>query len=296
MPLSDVEVFHLLENERLVLTLLAMVLGCTIGSFLNVVCLRLPKMMERDWHTQCCELLGTPPTEPEEVFNLAFPPSRCPKCGHSIRAWENIPVVSYLLLRGRCAGCQTPISKRYPLVEAACGVLSAAVAWHFGLTWQCAAALGLTWALLTLAIIDFDTQLLPDDITLPLLWAGLLLSLGNVFVPLQDAVIGAAAGYLVLWCVYWLFKLVTGREGMGYGDFKLLAALGAWFGWQALPQIILLSSLAGAVLGITMIIFRGRDRQIPMPFGPYLATAGWISLLCGNEISAWYAGVSGLAP
>lgn len=289
------EVFHLLENERIVLTLLTVVLGCTIGSFLNVVCLRLPKMMERDWRTQCCELLDTPSAEPEEIFNLAFPPSRCPQCGYTIRAWENIPVVSYLILRGRCSGCHTPISKRYPLVEATCGVLSAIVAWHFGLTWQCAAALGFTWALLALAVIDFDTQLLPDDITLPLLWAGLLLSLGDIFVPLQDAVIGAAAGYMILWCVYWLFKLVTGREGMGYGDFKLLAALGAWFGWQALPQIVLLSSIAGALFGITMIILRGRDRQIPMPFGPYLAAAGWISLLWGREISAWYAGVSGLA-
>jgi leader peptidase (prepilin peptidase)/N-methyltransferase len=284
-----------LEGERIVLVLLAMALGCTIGSFLNVVCLRLPKMMERDWRTQCCELLGTQPEQPVEPFNLAFPPSRCPQCGHSIRAWENVPVISYLFLRGRCAGCQTRISVRYPCVEAACGLLSAVVAWHFGFTWQCAAALGLTWSLLTLAIIDFDTQLLPDDITLPLVWAGLLLALGNVFVPLQDAVIGAVAGYMILWIIYWLFKLVTGREGMGYGDFKLLAALGAWMGWQALPQIILLSSLAGAVFGIAIIVLRGRDRQIPMPFGPYLATAGWIALLWGNDISRWYAGVSGLA-
>lgn len=289
------EVLNLLEGERIVLVLLAMALGCTIGSFLNVVCLRLPKMMERDWRTQCCELLGTQPEQPVEPFNLAFPPSRCPQCGHSIRAWENVPVISYLFLRGRCAGCQTRISVRYPCVEAACGLLSAVVAWHFGFTWQCAAALGLTWSLLTLAIIDFDTQLLPDDITLPLVWAGLLLALGNVFVPLQDAVIGAVAGYMILWIIYWLFKLVTGREGMGYGDFKLLAALGAWMGWQALPQIILLSSLAGAVFGIAIIVLRGRDRQIPMPFGPYLATAGWIALLWGNDISRWYAGVSGLA-
>jgi leader peptidase (prepilin peptidase) / N-methyltransferase len=295
VPLSDVEVFHLLENELAVLALVAMVLGCTVGSFLNVVCLRLPKMMEREWREQCCEMLDTP-LDPTEPFNLAFPPSRCPQCGHSIRAWENIPVVSYLLLRGRCAGCQTAISKRYPIVEASCGLLSAIVAWHFGFTWQCAAALALTWTLLTLSIIDFDTQLLPDDITLALLWAGLLLALAGVFTPLRDAVIGAAAGYLVLWCVYWIFKLVTGREGMGYGDFKLLAALGAWMGWQAIPQIILLSSMTGAVFGITMIIFRGRDRQIPMPFGPYLATAGWISLLWGSEISRWYMGVSGLAP
>ncbi len=289
------EVLHLLQTEQLLLALVAMVLGCTIGSFLNVVCLRFPKMMEREWREQCHELLEIP-QEDQEPFNLAFPPSRCPKCGHSIRAWENVPVISYVLLRGRCAGCQTPISKRYPIVETACGLLSAIVVLHFGFTWQCAAALGLTWTLLTLSIIDFDTQLLPDDITLPLVWAGLLLSLGDVFVSVQDAVIGAAAGYLVLWSVYWLFKLLTGREGMGYGDFKLLAALGAWLGWQALPQIILLSSMSGAVLGIGMIIFRGRDRQIPMPFGPYLAIAGWITLLWGHEISSWYMGVSGLAP
>ncbi len=289
------EAINLLATEPALLAAIALILGATIGSFLNVVCLRLPRMMQQEWKAQCCELLETP-LEPAEPFNLAFPPSRCPQCGHSIRAWENIPVISYLLLRGRCAGCKTSISIRYPLVETACGLLSAVVAWHFGPTWQCAAALGLTWALLTLSIIDFDTQLLPDDITLPLLWAGLLLALGEIFVPLRDAVIGAAAGYLILWCVYWLFKLATGREGMGYGDFKLLAALGAWMGWQAIPQIILLSSMTGALFGIAMIIFRGRDRQIPMPFGPYLATAGWISLLWGSEISAWHAGVSGLAP
>ena len=288
------QVLELIESEQILLTLLAMVLGCTVGSFLNVVCLRLPKMMEREWRTQCHELLGTTP-DPEQPFNLAFPPSRCPQCGHSIAPWENIPVVSYLFLRGRCSGCKTPISKRYPIIEALCGLLTAAVAWHFGLTWQCAAAAALTWSLLTLAVIDFDTQLLPDDITLPLVWAGLLLALGDVFIPLKDAVIGAAAGYLVLWSVYWIFKLVTGREGMGYGDFKLLAALGAWLGWQAIPQIILLSSLTGAIFGIVMIIFRGRDRQIPMPFGPYLAAAGWLALMWGNDITRWYAGVSGLA-
>jgi leader peptidase (prepilin peptidase)/N-methyltransferase len=291
-----VEVIHLLQTEQIVLAVLAMVLGCTIGSFLNVVCLRLPKMMDNQWRVQCYELLETPiPLEAAEPFNLAFPPSRCPQCGHSIRAWENIPVLSYVYLRGRCAGCKTPISKRYPLVETACGLLSVVVAWHFGLTWQCVAALGLTWTLLALAIIDFDTQLLPDDITLPLMWSGLLLALGNVFVTIQGAVIGAAAGYMILWCVYWLFKLITGREGMGYGDFKLLAALGAWLGWQSIPQIILLSSVAGALFGITMMIFRGRDRQIPMPFGPYLATAGWIVMLWGNDISRWYMGISGLA-
>jgi leader peptidase (prepilin peptidase)/N-methyltransferase len=273
---------------------LAALLGCTIGSFINVVCLRLPRMMEREWRAQCAELNGTEPTH-EETFNLAFPPSRCPQCRHTIRAWENIPVVSYAFLKGRCSGCKTPISLRYPLVEAACGVLSAIVIWHFGATWQGATALVFTWVLLTLSIIDFDTQLLPDDITLPLMWMGILLAFGSIWISLEASVIGAMAGYLVLWGVYWLFKLITGKEGMGYGDFKLLAALGAWMGWQALPQIILLSTLAGAGLGLTMIVVRGRDRQLPIPFGPYLAIAGWISLLWGNDITRWYLQSSGMA-
>lgn len=280
--------------ESTVFATAILVLGCTVGSFLNVVCLRLPIIMERDWQAQCRETLGLPAEPRPEPFNLAFPPSRCPQCGHNIRPWENIPIASYVLLKGRCAGCKSRISPRYPVVEAASGALSAVVAYHFGPDWQCAAALLLTWTLLALAIIDFDTQLLPDDITLPLLWAGLLLGLSGLFVPLRDAVIGAAVGYLVLWSVYWLFKLVTGREGMGYGDFKLLAALGAWSGWQAIPQIILLSSLVGAVVGIAMIVFRGRDRQIPMPFGPYLAAAGWIALLWGDAISRWYLAFSGI--
>ena len=289
------EVLQFLAAQPVVFTALALMFGCTVGSFLNVVCLRLPKMMEREWRQQCAELSGQPLDDSASaVFNLAFPPSHCPQCGHNIRAWENIPVISYLLLKGRCSGCGTPISKRYPVVETACGLLSAMIAWHFGPSWQCAAALVLTWALLALAIIDFDTQLLPDDITLPLLWAGLLLALGNTFIPLRDAVIGAAAGYLILWTVYWVFKLITGREGMGFGDFKLLAALGAWLGWQALPQVILLSSVVGAVVGIGMIVLRGRDRQIPIPFGPYLAAAGWIALLWGHEISRWYLNASGM--
>ena len=289
------EATSFVTGDPFVLTALIALLGCAIGSFLNVVCLRLPRMMEREWRAQCAEISGTP-TADEEPLNLAFPPSRCPQCGHVIRAWENIPIVSYLFLKGRCSGCQVKISARYPVVEAACGLLSAVVAWHFGATWQCTAALVFTWALLTLAIIDFDTQLLPDDITLPLLWAGLLLSLGNVFVSVESAVIGAVAGYLTLWTVYWLFKFATGKEGMGYGDFKLLAALGAWLGWQALPQIILLSAVSGAAFGIAMMLFRGRDRQIPIPFGPYLATAGWISLLWGDDLTRWYLQLSGIAP
>ncbi len=282
-------------SDPLILTVWIALIGCAIGSFLNVVCLRLPRMMEREWRMQCAEISNTPFTE-EASLNLAFPPSSCPQCGHVIRVWENIPIASYLFLKGRCSGCKTKISLRYPLVEAACGLLSAAVAWHFGATWQCAAALALTWSLLTLAVIDFDTQLLPDDITLPLLWGGLLLALGNVFVSLEAAVIGAAAGYLSLWAVYWLFKFATGKEGMGYGDFKLLGALGAWLGWQALPQIILLSACSGAVLGLLMIVLRGRNRQIPIPFGPYLAIAGWISLMWGNDITHWYWQFSGLTP
>ena len=289
------EAAYFAAGDLLVLIALTALLGRVVGSFLNVVCLRLPLMMEREWRAQCAEIAGTP-TADEEPLNLAFPPSRCPQCGHVIRAWENIPVISYLFLKGRCSGCQVKISARYPVVEATCGLLSAVVTWHFDATWQCAAALVFTWALLTLAIIDFDTQLLPDDITLPLLWAGLLLSLGNVFVSVESAVIGAVAGYLTLWTVYWLFKLATGKEGMGYGDFKLLAALGAWLGWQALPQIILLSAVSGAAFGIAMMLFRGRDRQIPIPFGPYLATAGWISLLWGDDLTRWYLQLSGIAP
>lgn len=284
----------MLAGMPLLLAGVAFVLGCVIGSFLNVVCLRLPVIMERDWRKQCCDLLAVESEHDDSTYNLAFPPSRCPHCGHTIRAWENIPVLSYICLRGRCSGCKTRISLRYPVVEFACGLVSAAVAWRFGLGWQCVAALGLTWSLLTLAIIDFDTQLLPDDITLPLLWAGLLVALAGVTVPLRDAVIGAMVGYLILWLVYWIFKLVTGREGMGYGDFKLLAAMGAWMGWQSLPIIILLSSCVGAITGILLIVVRGRDRQLPIPFGPYLAAAGWINLLAGSSLASWYLGINGI--
>lgn len=270
-------------------------LGLTVGSFINVVCLRLPKMAERDWRNQCCELLDVPdPSATDAVFNLAFPSSHCPKCGHAIRAWENIPVLSYLALRGKCSGCSSPISVRYPVIETISGVLCAVVAWRFGFTWECAAALLLTWSLLCLAVIDFDTQLLLDDITLPLLWAGLLIANCSLFTPLQSAVIGAASGYLILWSVHHLFKWVTGKEGMGYGDFKLLAALGAWMGWQALPLIILMSSILGAITGMSLVLFRKRDKQIPIPFGPFLAGAGWVSLLWGDTLSSWYLSTTGL--
>ncbi|WP_369602526.1 A24 family peptidase [Hahella sp. SMD15-11] len=268
----------------------ALILGLLIGSFLNVVIYRLPKMLERQWRAECVALTGASatPEQPEAPFNLVTPASTCPHCGHRIRPWENIPALSYLLLRGRCSQCRQRISVRYPIVEVVTGILSAALAWHFGPTPQLLAALVLTWGLIALTMIDADTQLLPDVLTLPLLWLGLLVNTQGLFTDLNSAVWGAAAGYLSLWTVYWLFKLITGKEGMGYGDFKLLAALGAWMGWQMLPLIILLSSLVGAVVGIAMIIALGRDRQIPIPFGPYLATAGWIALLWGEPIvNAW---------
>lgn len=267
-----------------------LVLGLLIGSFLNVVIYRLPKMMEAEWRQQCNELLctDTSNTEEQSRFNLAFPSSHCPACNHKIRAWENIPVISYLFLRGKCSACKTPISLRYPTIELVTGILSAVVIYFFGLSYLGLAALVFTWCLIALTMIDVDTQLLPDDITLPLLWLGLIVNGFGLVVPLQDAVWGAIAGYLSLWSVYWLFKLVTGKEGMGYGDFKLLGALGAWMGWQMLPQIILLSSFVGAVLGITMIVLRGRDKNIPIPFGPYLAIAGWIAFLWGDHINRTY--------
>jgi leader peptidase (prepilin peptidase)/N-methyltransferase len=258
-----------------------------VGSFLNVVIHRLPRMMEREWQEQCAELRGEDLPE-TEALSLSRPRSRCPHCGHQITALENIPVLSYLALRGKCRGCRAPISPRYPLVELTAAALAVCSAVHFGFTWQAAGASLLLWMLLTLALIDFDTQLLPDSITLPLLWLGLLFNLDAHFVPLSSAVIGAMAGYLALWSVYWLFKLVTGREGMGYGDFKLLAALGAWMGWEMLPSIILISSLVGALVGLTLIIAARRGRHVPIPFGPYLAAAGVIALFWGERLNQIY--------
>lgn len=264
-------------------------LGMAVGSFLNVVCWRLPKMMERQWRDECCDLLGTnTSTENQPTFNLAFPSSHCPHCRHAIKAWENIPVVSFLLLRGKCAGCSKAISVRYPLVEVITGVLSAVVAMRFGFTYACLAGLGITWALLALAIIDADTGLLPDTITLPLLWAGLLAATQGLFCTLEAAVFGAVGGYLSLWLAFHAFKLLTGKEGMGFGDFKLFAALGAWLGWQQLPLILLLSSAVGATVGLCLIAFRHHDKQVPIPFGPYLAAAGWISLLWGSDLVNHY--------
>ena len=261
----------------------AAIAGLCVGSFLNVVIHRLPKMLERGWQAQCAELRGETP-EPGPTYNLVVPRSACPACGVQITALQNIPVVSWLVLKGRCAGCKAPISGRYPIVELLGGALAATAIWHFGATPQGVAACGLLWALLALTMIDFDTQLLPDGITLPLLWAGLIVNLRSTFAPLPDAVIGAVAGYLSLWTIYWVFKLIRGKEGMGYGDFKLLAALGAWLGWQLLPVIVLLSSVVGAVIGVTLIVFKGRDHSIPMAFGPFLAIAGAIALFFGPTL------------
>ncbi len=267
-------------------------LGLVVGSFLNVVVHRLPIMMQRDWREQCRELLpeGGPPVEPVERFDLASPGSRCPSCGHRIRALENIPVLSYLALRGRCSACGHRISLRYPMVELLSCAMSLVVAWRFGVSIQTVAVLLFTWPLIALSFIDLDTQLLPDSITLPVLWLGLGFNLFTVIVPLWDAVVGAMCGYGILWIVYQAFRLLTGKEGMGFGDFKLLAMLGAWAGWQSLPLTILISSILGAVVGISLMAFKGQDREVPIPFGPYLALAGWVSLLWGDRIISWYLG------
>jgi leader peptidase (prepilin peptidase)/N-methyltransferase len=304
------------------LVALVFLLGLLVGSFLNVVIYRLPIMLQRQWSAQAREILAEEPgskqagnvaaaalakaEEPEPAnlapFNLVVPRSRCPACRAAIKAHQNIPVLSWLLLGGKCAACKAPISLRYPLVELATGVLSAVVAWQYGWHWQTLAALVFTWALVALTMIDADTQLLPDVITLPLLWLGLLLSLAwhaglqpSTPVDPASAIIGAAAGYLFLWSIYWLFKLLTGKEGMGYGDFKLFAAFGAWLGWQMLPLILLLSAVAGAAIGIALIALRGRDRNQALPFGPYLAVAGWVALIWGDRIVGGYLRLSGLS-
>lgn len=276
-----------LRDSPALLMLAATVLGLLVGSFLNVVILRLPRMMEQAWKREAREALGLPAAD-EAPLSLSRPASCCPACQAPIKPWHNVPVLGWLFLRGRCASCGAPISLQYPLVEAASGLLSLVCAWRFGFAPQLAAALALSWALLALAVIDLREQLLPDDLTQPLLWLGLLLAFVPVFAPLPAAVAGAVAGYLALWSVYWLFKLLTGKEGMGYGDFKLLAALGAWLGWQSLPMIVLLSSVVGAVVGIGLIVFRRHDRQIPIPFGPYLAAAGWLALVFGDALSGAY--------
>ncbi|MBD9485399.1 prepilin peptidase [Pseudomonas sp. PDM14] len=281
--------FDLIAGSVPAFVLVIFTFGLLIGSFVNVVVYRLPVMMQRDWKIQAREILEIDPDKADQdPFNLAFPNSRCPHCEHEIRPWENIPILSWLALRGKCSSCKSPISKRYPLVELACGLLSAYVAFHFGFGWQTAGMLVLTWGLLAMSLIDADHQLLPDSLVLPLLWLGLIVNNYGLFTDLQSALWGAFAGYLSLWSVYWVFKLLTGKEGMGYGDFKLLAMLGAWGGWQILPLTILLSSLVGAVLGVIMLRMRNAETSTPIPFGPYLAVAGWIALLWGDQITGAY--------
>lgn len=289
------QLFDILNQHFTFFLVISAIFGLVIGSFLNVVIHRLPKMMEQEWRAQSLEFLGQEPAEPETRMTLSTPNSTCPHCGHAIRPWENIPVISYLFLRGKCSNCKAGISLRYPLVELLTGALTLVVVHHFGASWQSLLAFAFTAMLIAMSMIDFDTQLLPDKLTLPLLWLGLIANSFGLFTSLQDAVWGAVAGYLVLWSVFHLFKILTGKEGMGYGDFKLLAALGSWMGWQALPMIILLSSLVGAIIGISLILFRGRDRQIPIPFGPYLAIAGWIALLWSDEITGAYLRFAGLS-
>jgi leader peptidase (prepilin peptidase)/N-methyltransferase len=291
-------IIDLLQVNPSALLTLAVVIGLLVGSFLNVLILRLPVMMERTWQSQCQSL----DTEDEDAtvgdeqrYDLVYPRSHCPHCSHRIAAWENIPVLSFVFLRGRCSGCRAPISARYPAIELTTAVLSGVVAWHFGVSWEMLGALVLTWSLIALTVIDYDHQLLPDVITLPILWLGLCLSLFEVFVNSHAAILGAAIGYLSLWSLYKAHKALTGKEGMGYGDFKLFALLGAWMGWESLPMVILLASVVGAVVGILFIISRGGNRDIPIPFGPYLAAAGWIALLWGDQVTTAYQRWAGMA-
>ncbi len=289
----------MLSNIPALFSALAGVIGLLVGSFLNVVIYRLPIMMQRGWRKECTEYLqldaeATLGAIGEEPFNLVFPLSRCPGCNTPIKPYQNIPVISYLFLKGKCATCGCHISMRYPVIEVLTAIASIIIAWHFGYTPQAAFALLLTWTLIALIFIDIDHQLLPDSITLPMLWLGMCLSLFNVFTDAHASIIGAVAGYMALWAVFHLFKLATGKEGMGYGDFKLLALFGAWLGWQYLPIIILLSSLVGAVIGLGMIVFVKHDHNVPIPFGPYLAIAGWIALLWGNDLNQLYLSTVGL--
>ena len=291
------QLLTMLLNTPYFISALAAVIGLLVGSFLNVVIYRLPIMMQQNWRRECTEYLQLDSTETqtrEEPFNLVFPLSRCPNCHTSIKPYQNIPLISYLFLKGRCAECSNPISLRYPVIESFTAITTAIVAWHFGYTPQTVFAMALTWSLIALSVIDIDHLLLPDSITLPVLWLGMCLSLFNLFTDTHSSIIGAISGYTALWLVYHLFKLATGKEGMGYGDFKLLALFGAWLGWQFLPVIILLSSLVGAIIGLTLIIVVKRDHTIPIPFGPYLAMAGWIALLWGNDINQFYLTTVGL--
>ncbi len=285
---------ELLQHNPVLYLIIVFILGLLVGSFLNVVIHRLPEILKREWQAECLEFLqregvaGQKHEDSSRHFNLVSPRSRCPHCGHLITAVENIPVVSYLFLRGRCRECAQPISLRYPLVELVSAVLVTLAAWKFGVTLQAATAMLLIWALICLTFIDYDHQYLPDNITLPFLWLGLLLNLFSTFTDLQSAVLGAIAGYLLLWLVYQIFKKLTGKEGMGFGDFKLLAMLGAWLGWQMLPAVIIFSSVVGSVAGIALILFKRHNHSQPIPFGPYLAIAGWITLMWGSEINHAY--------
>ncbi len=277
---------------------LVFVLGLIVGSFLNVVIYRLPRRMERELQDACEELAGKETEyQPNRWFGLAYlmsPPSTCLSCGHRIKAWENIPVVSWLLQKGKCTSCGTRLSVQYPVVELLTAVLSLAVAWHFGFSWQALAALLLTWSLIAMSVIDIKLQLLPDVLILPLIWLGLMLNLNGWFTDIESAIYGAVAGYLSLWFIFHLFLLITGKEGMGYGDFKLFALFGAWLGWQMLPQILLVSAVVGAISGLGMILFLGRDKAVPIPFGPYLAAAGWIAMLWGDKINQSYLQFAGI--
>jgi leader peptidase (prepilin peptidase)/N-methyltransferase len=287
--------FDIFQENPLIFIGIVLIIGLNVGSFLNVVIYRLPVMMQSNWRRECHEYLKLPVTENDKQnFNLMFPGSHCPNCQTPIKAYQNIPLISYLLLKGKCKYCGVHIPLRYPFIEVLTGLMSALVASHFGYTPAAFFALILTWCLIALSFIDLDHQLLPDSITLPLLWLGLLLSIFNLFTDSHDSIIGAIAGYLSLWSVYQLFKLLTGKEGMGFGDFKLLAMLGAWLGWQLLPLIILLSSLLGAIIGITMIITTKRDALKPMPFGQYLALAGWIALFWGEKLNHFYLHLTGI--
>ena len=277
----------LLQTNSVFFISLCTTIGLVAGSFLNVIIFRLPKMMEREWDQQCSELRGET-TKPLPTLNLVKPCSECPHCKHKITALESIPIISYLALRGRCSQCNTSITLRYPIMEALTGIMSGFIAWHFGYGFITVAALIFVWSMIALAFIDLDTQLLPDAVTLPLLWIGLLINLGNGFTDISSAVIGAASGYIFLWLIYWCFKISTGKEGMGYGDFKLLAVIGAWFGWKMLPLVVLLSSLAGAVIGIGLIIVAKNKRDTPFPFGPYLVGGGLVALFWGDQLNRTY--------
>lgn len=289
------ELYTLIARDNTLFFSVIVVIGLLVGSFLNVVIHRLPVILKRQWSKDCKLFLvengdlPAPQTTPSEPrYNLVVPRSRCPHCGHLITAWENIPVISYILLRGKCRQCAAAISLRYPLVEILSAVIALVVAWHFGAGWQTTMAIALSWALLCLAFIDYDHQYLPDNITLPFVWLGLLINLNGLFTDIESALIGSMAGYLILWSIYKIFKLTTGKEGMGYGDFKLLAMIGAWLGWQMLPAVVLLSSIVGALFGIALIVFKQHDKAKPIPFGPYLAIAGWIALLWGEQLNAAY--------